>query len=225
MPISIKASTLDSKIETITIEHNPDCCPLCNRHQEPSFVSAFISQYKQCQIVYRCTNNKCLSFFIAYYHQHDYLTSRDYRIVRLQPQNPIGIIFEEEIKRLSPLFCEIYRQSYLAESNGYKQIAGCGYRKALEFLIKDYCIYKNPDSSGEIKTKWLGEVIKTNIDDNTIKACAEKATWLGNDETHYVRQWEDMDIKDLKELLELTKYWIIQKEKTDKYLNKMQNKK
>ena len=52
MPISIKASTLDSKIETITIEHNPDYCPLCNKHQEPAFVAAFISQFQHCQIVY-----------------------------------------------------------------------------------------------------------------------------------------------------------------------------
>jgi len=34
-----------------------------------------------------------------------------------------------------------------------------------------------------------------------------------------------MDIKDLKELIELTKYWIIQKVKTDNYLKKMQDKK
>lgn len=67
--------------------------------------------------------------------------------------------------------------------------------------------------------------IRTYIDDDTIKACAEKAAWLGNDETHYVRQWKDMDIKDLKELIELTKYWIIQKVKTDNYLKKMQDKK
>lgn len=225
MSISIKASTIDNKTETISIEQNPDYCPLCNRHQEPSFVSAFITQFQNCQIVYRCTNNKCLSFFIAYYHLHDYITSRNYRIVCLRPQNPIGIKFEEEINNVSPLFCEIYKQSYLAESSGYKQVAGCGYRKALEFLIKDYCISRKPEASDEIKRKFLGEIIKTHIDDNTVKACAEKATWLGNDETHYVKQWEDMDIKDLKELLELTKYWIIQKVKTDKYLIKMQNKK
>jgi hypothetical protein len=164
MPISIKASTLDSKIETITIEHNPDYCPLCNKHQEPSFVSAFIPEHQHCQIVYRCTNNKCLSFFIANYHyQYDPIISRNYEIVSLQPQNPVGITFEEEIKRLSPLFCEIYRQSYLAECNRYTQVAGCGYRKSLEFLIKDYCIYKHPNASGEIKGKWLGEIIRTYI--------------------------------------------------------------
>lgn len=190
MSIPIKASTTDNKIELITIERNPDYCPLCNKHQEPSFVFAFIPQHLHCQIVYRCTNNKCLSFFIAYYHLRDYRISFNYSLKEVRPQNPVGIVFEEEIRQISTYFCEIYRQAYLAENNGYIQVAGCGYRKALEFLIKDYCIYKNPNSSDEIKRKWLGEIIKTYIDSDTIKACAEKAAWLGNDETHYVRQWE-----------------------------------
>ena len=34
------------------------------------------------------------------------------------------------------------------------------------------------------------------------------ATWLGKDETHYVRIWNDKDIEDLKMLMQLTVYWI-----------------
>ncbi len=34
------------------------------------------------------------------------------------------------------------------------------------------------------------------------------ATWLGNDETHYVRKWENKELSDLKKLVELTVYWV-----------------
>ena len=37
-----------------------------------------------------------------------------------------------------------------------------------------------------------------------MRAAAKRATWLGNDETHYVRRWEDKDITDLKNLVRLT---------------------
>ena len=42
------------------------------------------------------------------------------------------------------------------------------------------------------------------IDDANVKRCAKLAAWLGNDETHYIRRWEDKDIVDLKRLVHLT---------------------
>lgn len=32
--------------------------------------------------------------------------------------------------------------------------------------------------------------------------------WLGNDETHYVRRWEEKDLSDLKRLISMTVSWI-----------------
>jgi hypothetical protein len=32
--------------------------------------------------------------------------------------------------------------------------------------------------------------------------------WLGNDETHYVRKWENKDINDLKRLIAMTVAWV-----------------
>jgi len=36
--------------------------------------------------------------------------------------------------------------------------------------------------------------------DTNVKAVANRATWLGNDETHYEKKYEQLDIKHLKEL-------------------------
>ncbi len=54
-----------------------------------------------------------------------------------------------------------------------------------------------------------------------IKGMAERAIWLGNDETHYVRRWADKDIKDLKNLIDLTVYFISMKIKAKKYKKEM----
>ncbi|MEX0739026.1 MAG: hypothetical protein WD071_06775 [Pseudohongiella sp.] len=114
----------------------------------------------------------------------------------------------EEVANLSPLFVEIYTQSYQAEALNMKQISGIGYRKSLEFLIKDFCISNHPEKSEEIKGKPLAKCIGEYIDDNRIKECARRASWLGNDEAHYVRKWSDKDVEDLKILIRLCTLWI-----------------
>ena len=102
------------------------------------------------------------------------------------------------------------------------EIAGVGYRKALEFLIKDYCIHKTPEKSDIIKRTNLGSVIENFVEDTNIKNCAKRATWLGNDETHYTKKWEDRDISDLKILIKLSCGWINSNLLTEKYLQEMQ---
>lgn len=54
---------------------------------------------------------------------------------------------------------------------------------------------------------------------------AERASWLGNDETHYIRIWEDQSLSDLKKLIELTLHWIEMEELSKSFETKMPNKK
>ena len=117
------------------------------------------------------------------------------------PKHYIPQEFPEEIAQLSPQFVEIYNQAAEAEAMELDEISGIGYRKALEFLVKDFCIHKNPDSADEIKRTMLGACIKKWIDDKRINTLAERAVWIGNDETHYVRKHTDLDIKDMKRFL------------------------
>lgn len=46
-----------------------------------------------------------------------------------------------------------------------EQIAGVGYRKALEFLIKDYAISKNSEDEDKIKKMLLGKTIENYLND------------------------------------------------------------
>ena len=68
---------------------------------------------------------------------------------------------------------------------------------------------------------FLGTVIREFVDDQKIKLCAERAAWLGNDETHYERRWEGKDIEDVKTLIKLTCFWIESDLVTAKYTNEM----
>ena len=88
------------------------------------------------------------------------------------------------------------------------EICGVGYRKAIEFLIKDYTIGKDPASRITIEKKMLMVCINDYVDDNRIKSVAKRAVWLGNDETHYVKKWAGKNLGDLKKLIDLTVHWI-----------------
>jgi hypothetical protein len=116
--------------------------------------------------------------------------------------------FEKIISDVSPQFAPIYNQALKAEQSGLDQICGPGYRKALEFLVKDYAKAKNNTDANKIESVQLGPCIQQYIDHASVKAIAERATWLGNDETHYIRRWETKDVHDLKALIDLTVHWI-----------------
>jgi hypothetical protein len=89
-------------------------------------------------------------------------------------------------------------------------VSGPGYRKALKFLIKDYLASLQPteEAKKEIADMPLMGCIKKYVTDSRMRITAERATWLGNDETHYIRKWEDKDLNDMKNLIQLTCYWI-----------------
>ncbi|RJQ24752.1 DUF4145 domain-containing protein [Candidatus Parcubacteria bacterium] len=124
--------------------------------------------------------------------------------------------FPESITSISSQFEAIYNQSKISEENGLHLIAGPGYRKELEFLVKDYLIRSDSKNEEKIKKELLGTAIKR-IKEKRIEACASRAAWLGNDETHYVRKWEDKDLEDLKNLIKMVVDWIDLVERSDEY--------
>ena len=91
----------------------------------------------------------------------------------------------------------------------------------MEFLIKDYLISENPDDKETIRAKPLGQCINDDVADPNIKSVSERATWLGNDETHYVRKWSGKDVGDLKSLIALSVHWIEAALLTKKLIHEM----
>ena len=72
-----------------------------------------------------------------------------------------------------------------------------GYRKALEFLIRDYASLKQPEKRNEILNASLSQCIKNFIDDESVKTLATVSAWIGNDETHYIKKNLDYNIEDM----------------------------
>ena len=124
------------------------------------------------------------------------------------PRMPKEREFDENLKNVSPNFYKIYNEALFAEIYGLNEIAGIGYRKALEFLIKDYCIYRHNDEEEKIKKQLLGQVISKFIDSTKILNLSKASAWIGNDETHYIRKFEDKDINDLKRFIDATVAFI-----------------
>lgn len=116
--------------------------------------------------------------------------------------------FDQKVVALSPSFVKIYNQALAAESFGLDEIAGIGYRKSLEFLTKDFCTHENPDKKQEIEILPLAKCIKNYIDNPQIDALATRAAWIGNDETHYVRRLESLDISDMKAFIQAMVYFV-----------------
>ncbi|WP_231197424.1 hypothetical protein [Streptococcus equi] len=86
----------------------------------------------------------------------------------------------------------------------YDTLVGIGLRKSLEFFLKDFLILTNPDNKKDIQEKQLGKVITNYIQEPSLLSLARATTWLGNDETHYVRKHTDQDLQDLKKFLKAT---------------------
>jgi hypothetical protein len=148
-----------------------------------------------------------------------------YEIKRTAPLNAQKATFPELVAEVSPTFVLIFNQAMVAEAQELDQLVGIGLRKALEFLIKDYLIQETPGEADAIKKAMLGTCINNYVTDQNVKTCAERATWLGNDETHYTRKWETQDIQDLKRLVRLTTNWIDNALATKKYMAEMPEKK
>lgn len=202
---------LENTGEILFFDDEPNVCPICNTHIVAQPISA-VSNFKDksYEVVFLCNNKQCTHLFIATY-KKKYINSVVVRnnIIKLFPKKINIIEINDDIKNISPLFYKIYQQSNEAESLDLDEIAGVGYRKALEFLIKDFCITNNPEYIDKIKKTPLMQVIKTYMEEAPkIKSCAERAVWLGNDETHYERKWEDKDINDMKILIKLTLHHI-----------------
>lgn len=222
---TVSVNVADGRSNSITLNNVPMPCPMCGVRMVPIFLQMSYTGRRGYTLFCRCTNTECEHTFISKYKkistvdqglqyvfngiQHDMAWKKEE--------------FNDVISDISSAFVEIYNQAYAAQQMGLVDICGVGYRKALEFLIKDYVMSSMTDETEKekVKKKQLGICIKEDITAPNIKEIAKRATWLGNDETHYVRKWEDKDIHNLIETIQLTIHWIEAEEATKRILADM----
>jgi Domain of unknown function (DUF4145) len=190
------------------IQDVPDVCPICHRAVQPKQLGWYwLKERFLLQGVFQCVSLHCQNVFIGDYCSPN-STSTNWRLEGLAPSSPTPVAVPPEVAAISPTFVEIRNQVAAAEALKLDQLVGIGLRKALEFLIKDFAISEHASEKTQILQLSLGQCIDTYVPDGNIKKCAKRATWLGNDETHYLRKWETKDVNDLKALVTLTVNWI-----------------
>lgn len=193
-------------------------CPFCGMMEVPNYLYGYNDNTKLI-VFMKCTNPECHNVFSTLFSGIGIFNFNKI----LPAPSPAREIFSDIINEVSPTFDQIYNQALAAEQLGLDQICGVGYRKSLEFLIKDYLIsnLESDDDKDKIKEKRLGACIKMDVTSENIKNVAKRATWLGNDETHYVKKWENKEVGDLKGLIKLTIKWIETEIETKKLLDDM----
>ena len=218
MTIQVAATDENQLQESRHLDRLPDECPICHVKVSASPRLWIARNAEETQGCFRCTNARCQSLFIAVYYSGPQSVGR---LTRCEPERHVTAAVASELTEVSPSFGEIDDQALASETYGLAQLTGIGLRKSLEFLVKDYCMRIHPSEAETIRKVMLGPCIERFVDDAKVKACAKRAAWLGNDETHYVRKWEDRDIKDLKTLLKLTMLWVEGAILTEKFAKEM----
>lgn len=210
----------------------PNMCPFCHVKNIPKALwyeedASYESAQEGILSVWQCANEECHNLYVT---EHVFNYDEVYFKRYLNGTHP-GPIWPKPIENLKDAstgeqtkFIETYLQSLKAEMAGLSEICGMGYRKSIEYLVKDWAIQNNPDKQGEIEQLWLGQVI-SNYYSGELKDILERATWLGNDQSHYNKLFEDFDLGDLKELIALIMVELDTQFKRRHYIENIQKRK
>lgn len=204
-PIDFDSGNHDFKI------HIPTICPHCSTAFQTEPLISFYKRPKQSgnastiYSMYFCS--VCENVFMARSIGTDTINAAS--LSSILPDGSVRVTsFSDIISDCSPRFVEIYNQSETAEQKGLYEICGMGYRKAMEFLIKDFVISNRPDDSGKIQDAKLSQCINEYIPEQRISDLAKASSWIGNDEVHYVRKNGDYSVSDMKQFVSVLVSYI-----------------
>lgn len=183
----------------------PNKCPHCHKSIKPEIKSmSSVSLINETfGILLQCTS--CYNYmFQAYNFNRGY--SEASKINYSYTNSPLEIDIPKELDVFSK-FKDIYIQALTAEIYGLDEITGISFRKSLEFLVKDYLIEVLNENAEEIAKLPLFAAINK-IDSVRIKNLAIAASWIGNDQTHYERRYEDKEVSDMKFFIKALLHFI-----------------
>lgn len=176
----------------------PVMCPHCGTASAPHFTLAKEVPYTP-EIILICTwrQNCCDKHTFTIHRVTTYrggIGSGEY-IFRYP--NVIADALPESLC-FSTRFIKLYNQAHTAEQSNHLELAGSGYRNALEVLIKDYAIEKLKNPREEVVKKKLHQAIEAYVPTVNLKNCGDVIRILGNDYTHYQRNYESVGFDRFK---------------------------
>ena len=194
--------------ESIHLYDAIDYCPYCEKYIHPELLQYYENSVEDYQtdyyVICQCPNSLCHNIFMG-----------KYRVIIDPWQNTFGILykriypiphnkpnFEPRIKEISPTFIKIYEEAMIAEENHLDNITGLAYRRAFEFLVKDFAIYQNNiENKDDVYKQLLSQVIRIYFNDSMFEPIFKRISWLGNDHSHTYVMHDDYNVDDLKKYI------------------------
>lgn len=193
------SSTSSAITRSISIEV-PKLCPHCSVSNNPINDYLFLQPVDSQNFLglrHKCTACEKFSFTLQTVSENAGSVESEYPSSRTQ-------YFDEKIEALSPRFVEIYNQAYAAEQKNHFDLAGMGYRSAMEMLIKDYALSFELAPLEEIAKKNLNRSIDSYFKDDTQSfISADVVRMLGNEFTHWDKNEEALSLEELKGYLDI----------------------
>lgn len=201
----------------------PDQCPHCGTIMELTIVQRHFDYAEGVMILTaQCTASKCRKYFVLSYKFHEMNGPTTLIPYTYEPHIETNIT--KEVAQLSEEFANTYKEALVADSRNLTHITGISLRRAFEFLCKDFAIYQisKPDYEKEFeksqkKPKTKEDIVNSSVnniidsffkDMPALQQLSHVIRKLGNDETHYYRKYEQLDIQDFKRLIETFMLYI-----------------
>lgn len=171
--------------KTLTIQI-PQSCPLCGIGNNPTTNEVGRLDIQEGYVFtlhHRCP--ACKKYHMT---NQEYLNQDDKTTMILVYPNKVVIDIDDLFIEHAPRFVEFYSEAVEAEKMGLENIAGTGYRSAIECLIKDYALAFELDDKeylSDPKLTFNNAIDRYVKNDDLLKGALHFIRTVGNGYTHW----------------------------------------
>jgi hypothetical protein len=184
---------INGKHRTINIPKNCPNCGIGNNPTNNSLVSEM-----DCNIF----SHYCISCRKYHYTVQSQFADDISQLLLVYP-NQVVVDIDELFIKHTPNFATVYSEAIQAEKADLPNIAGMGYRLAIECLIKDYALLFDLATTDELtKLNFNNCIDKFMKDDELLKNAIHTVRKIGNDYSHWKKEY-DLPLPTLKAYAEI----------------------
>lgn len=185
----MEVSTVDfyfSAISKTLMIQIPQSCPLCGIGNNPTTHEVGRLEIQEGYVFtlhHRCP--ACKKYHMT---NQEYLNQDDKTTMILVYPNKVVIDIDDLFIEHAPRFVEFYSEAVEAEKMGLENIAGTGYRSAIECLIKDYALAFELDDKeylSDPKLTFNNAIDRYVKNDDLLKGALHFIRTVGNGYTHW----------------------------------------
>lgn len=202
MEISTVDHYFSTVSKTLTIQI-PQTCPWCGIGNNPTNNEAGKLEIQEGYIFsmhHRCP--ACKKYHMT---NQEYLRQADKTTMVLVYPNKVVTDIDRLFIEYAPRFVEFYSEAIEAEKSGLENIAGTGYRSAVECLIKDYALAFELDTKeylSDPKLTFNNAIDRYVKDDDLLKGALHFIITVGNGYTHWNKS-TSISLPELKNYVDI----------------------